>query len=190
MVVLILLIFVFNFSKVLATYNSDSLSADKSLPMGSALPVTNEENSKMESEFCQNRLSMVKASPEDNSKKVMMPHMDHEPRHGGQFFMAANRHYHLEGVYSKECGFELYLYDEYTQPIKSGSFQGFIKVTQSFADEETWESSLFLIPSANQNKLTSFELQLEPDDLGNTGKVSIELYLKFPGNQEPDYYNF
>ncbi len=71
MVALILLIFVFNFSKILATYNSDSLSVDKSLPMKSALPVTNEENSKMESEFCQNCSSMVKASPEDNSKKVM-----------------------------------------------------------------------------------------------------------------------
>ena len=187
----ILLIFIFNFAKVLATYNTDTLATNKSLSVEQFQSVVNTTTSKAESEFCQNRSSNIKAqSNVNNSQDMTMPHMDHEPRHGGHFFMAANRHYHLEGVYSKECGFELYLYDEYTRPIKSGLFQAFIKVTQTFVEDETWDSYLFLIPSENQEKLSSFELQLEPDDSGNTGEVSIALYLKFPGNQEPDYYNF
>ncbi|MCU7939518.1 MAG: hypothetical protein KZQ64_13010 [gamma proteobacterium symbiont of Bathyaustriella thionipta] len=187
----ILLIFIFNFTKVLAVYNNDSLTLDINSPIEQVRTVTNTTPSKIESEFCQNRSLEVKGTSDENtSQDMIMPHMDHEPRHGGQFFMAANRHYHVEGVYSTECGFELYLYDEYTRPIKSASFQALIKVTQSFAEDETWESSLFLVPSENQQKLTSFELQLEPDDSGNTGEIAIELYLKFPGNQEPDYYNF
>ncbi|NOQ79269.1 MAG: hypothetical protein GQ546_07695 [Gammaproteobacteria bacterium] len=187
----ILLIFIFNFTKVLATYNTDTLAIDKNSPMEKVQSVVNTTTSKTESEFCQNRSLEVKAQPNvNNSQDMTMPHMDHEPRHGGQFFMAANRHYHIEGVYSKECGFELYLYDEYTRPMKSGLFQAFIKVTQSFVDEESWDTYLFLVPSENQERLNSFELQLDPDDSGNTGEVSIALYLKFPGNQKHEFYNF
>ncbi|MEJ1392592.1 MAG: hypothetical protein RPU64_00080 [Candidatus Sedimenticola sp. (ex Thyasira tokunagai)] len=190
MVTAVLLIFTFNFSKVLATYGNNTLAADNQLSENNIQSFTLESTSKIESEFCKNRSSQEKILPEENNKKTMLPHMDHNPRHGGQFFMAANKHYHLEGVYSMECGFELYLYDEFTRPINPDVFQAFIKVNQIFSDEQRWESHLFLTATPDQQKLTSYKLQLESDDNGDTGKVSIDLYLKYPGNQEPDIYNF
>ena len=44
-------------------------------------------------------------------------HEDHEPKHGGTFFMAMNNHHHLEGVLEAPGIFRLYLYDSYTQPL-------------------------------------------------------------------------
>lgn len=56
------------------------------------------------------------------------PHMDHNPKHGGVFFMASNRQYHLEGVYLGSGAVKIYLYDEYTRPIPAAQIQGTVEL--------------------------------------------------------------
>ncbi len=58
-------------------------------------------------------MDMEKKSGGTASKK--MAHMDHDSRHGGEFFMSSNKLHHVEGVYSAKCGFQLYTYNEYTE---------------------------------------------------------------------------
>jgi hypothetical protein len=56
------------------------------------------------------------------------PHMDHEPKHGGVFFMAPDGSHHLEGVLRADGTFKVYLFDEYTRPIPGTGFTGWMTI--------------------------------------------------------------
>jgi len=48
---------------------------------------------------------------------VQSTHANHNPRHGGLFFMAPDLWHHLEGTYQSDEIFRAYLYDDYTKPL-------------------------------------------------------------------------
>ena len=54
--------------------------------------------------------------------------MDHQPEHGGVFFMAPDRTHHLEGVLLPAGTFKVYLYDDYTRPIPAKGFEAVMQV--------------------------------------------------------------
>ena len=114
---------------------------------------------------------------------MKMAHMDHESKLGGVFFMAPNKMHHLEATYSKECGFQLYLYNAFTRPINVNRFLAFLKVTGEIDGEED-ELTLFLEPNKSQ---TSLQNDLE---VNLSSSFEIELHLKFSESEEVELFNF
>src|SRR2546430_14246421 len=50
-------------------------------------------------------------------KYTQRAHGNHNPQHGGQFFMAADNWHHLQGTYLPAGGFRPHLYDAFSQPL-------------------------------------------------------------------------
>ena len=114
---------------------------------------------------------------------MKMAHMDHESKLGGVFFMAPNKMHHLEATYSKECGFQLYLYNAFTRPINVNRFRAFIKVVGEVDGEED-EFIRFLEPNKPHTTMQNLL------DVNLTASFEIELHLKFPESEEVELFNF
>ena len=110
-------------------------------------------------------------------------HADHEVKMGGVLFMAPNEMHHVEGVYSRKCGFQLFIYNAFTKPIHVGRFRAFIKLIGE-VDEEEVERILFLRPNQKGNVLHT--------TIGHGMKVpcEVELYVKFPEGDKVEVFNF
>jgi len=101
-----------------------------------------------------------------------MPHMDHEPKHGGVFFMAPDRAHHLEGVLLPAGTFKVYLYDEYTQPVPAN---GFAAVMQLEGSGEA--PKLQLHPDASDGTLAINDLPVA------SFPVEFTVWITFPGRR-------
>src|SRR6185503_19650959 len=50
-------------------------------------------------------------------KRTLRPHGNHNPQHGGQFFMAPDNFHHVEGTLPRDRLFRLHLYDDYARVL-------------------------------------------------------------------------
>jgi hypothetical protein len=57
------------------------------------------------------------------ARYALRPHGDHNPKHGGQFFMAPNN-WHVEVTHPATALFRLYVYDDYSRPFVPAGFSG------------------------------------------------------------------
>ena len=84
-------------------------------------------------------------------KYTQRPHGNHNPQHGGLFFMAPDNWHHLEGTFPQARLVRIYLYDDYTKPLprdQMKSVQGRI-ITTSGKGGAARETSFPLVQSRN-----------------------------------------
>jgi hypothetical protein len=112
-------------------------------------------------------------------------HQDHEPKHGGVFFMAMNYHNHVEGVLEPPGVFRVYVYDDHTLPLAKD------KIKQV-------SGRLFL---GESDEAPEIPLELSRDGLtleatlpaGTNVPVTLTLLMRFPGmkaDARPELFTF
>ncbi len=83
-------------------------------------------------------------------------HMDHNPLHGGQFFMAANNYHHLEGALPRAGEFRLYIYDDFKQPVDPRNFGGDVVFEAWNEETEDWDETRYpMAPEIGRDYLIS-----------------------------------
>ena len=88
-------------------------------------------------------------------KRTVRPHGDHNPRHGGLFFMAPDSSHHLEGAYPRERVFRLYVYDDSTKPLPEDRMR---LVKGRVVTNETWDPA-----TRETREISAFPLRLSRD---------------------------
>jgi len=117
--------------------------------------------------------------------RTLRAHGNHNPQHGGQFFMAPDNWHHLEGVHPSARLFRLFVYDDYGRPLASAKVKDIearVVTKENFdaATRKTTEISAFPL-KAPRNR-AYLEARIDPSTL----PAEMTAKVRF-GNDQPEY---
>jgi hypothetical protein len=118
-------------------------------------------------------------------RRTLRAHGNHNPQHGGQFFMAPDNWHHLEGVHPSARVFRLYVYDDYGRPLASAKvkdIQARVVTKETFepATRKTTEVSAFALKAPRNRPY--LEARIDPSTL----PAEMTAKVKF-GDDQPEY---
>src|SRR5262245_31641843 len=113
------------------------------------------------------------------------PHGDHNPRHGGLFFMAEDKWHHLEGTYPRGGPFRVFFYDDFTRPMPVKGFTATVAVV----DKDDKEIATFpLKPGRETNTLEApITGAGSPTE---AAPVKLNLRVQFDPKEKSALFNF
>ncbi len=109
------------------------------------------------------------------------PHQDHNPKHGGMFFMAPDNWHHLEGTYPEGGVFRAYLFNNFSEPMNAKDFKGRAVLKEVFDTETKQTRELVAYPLLASADGAYLEAYVGSDTLPReiTAKVQFERNGKF-----------
>jgi hypothetical protein len=122
-------------------------------------------------------------------QRALRPHGNHNPRHGGQFFMAPDNWHHLEGAYPTARSFRLYIYDDYGRPLAADKLRNVrarVVTKESFdpATRKTNEISAFPLRVARNRGYLEARVDTTTLPAEMTAKV------RFDGDSDEHRFDF
>ncbi len=125
------------------------------------------------------------------------PHGDHNPRHGGQFFMADDSWHHLEGTWVRPNILRVYFYNDMTQPLAVTGFSA--SAAKSDANGNDVAAAVALKPGRTNDRNTlevampgaklpanlALRVKFKPDDKERVFDFTFGDYSKEPGAAAP-----
>lgn len=115
-------------------------------------------------------------------------HVDHNPKHGGQFFMAPNKFHHLEGVMASATEFRVYFYNNYTKPISAVPFKEGSKMEVQPVGPDGRETGTPLQLAVTADPPGAFLSAAIPSEMKLP--LYFTTWLMFPNQKDPDLFNF
>lgn len=123
----------------------------------------------------------------DGSAKIKdyerRPHGDHNPRHGGQFFMADDSWHHLEGTWVRPNILRVYFYNDMTQPLAVTGFSA--SAAKSNANGKENAAPVSLKPGRTVDRNT-----LEVAMPGAALPAEFTVHVKFKPDDKERVFNF
>jgi Cu/Ag efflux protein CusF len=111
------------------------------------------------------------------------PHGDHNPRHGGQFFMDEDNWHHLEGTWVRPNIFRVYFYNDMTQPLAVSGFSARVAKSDANGNDIGAPVPLKAGQKADRNTL---ELPMP----GETMPAKFTLRVKFKPEDKERVFDF
>jgi hypothetical protein len=121
---------------------------------------------------------------QDQPRIQEKPHSNHNPQHGGVFFMALDNQHHLEGVLLEPGIFKVYLYDAFTKPLSAADVQQASGSVQVGDSENAPRIPLAMGKDGRTLEAAIKELKLP---------VTITLWLRFRNSNQqvkPEVFTF
>ncbi len=110
------------------------------------------------------------------------PHGDHNPRHGGLFFMAADQWHHIEGTLAEPNVFRVFFYNDMTQPLAADAFTG--RVVTADANATPVGTPVPLKSGSGAANILEAPI---PD---GAPPLNLKLFLKFNPNDKEQVFDF
>ena len=117
--------------------------------------------------------------------RTLRPHGNHNPQHGGQFFMAPDTWHHLEGTLPRARTFRLHVYDDYarTLPKKDlGVVRGRVVTREQFDAATRTTTELAFFPLRPSKDGTALEATIDAATL--PAALAVKVQFKADG---PEY---
>ena len=113
-------------------------------------------------------------------------HGDHNPRHGGQFFMATDAWHHIEGTYPQSGLMRMFFYDNFTKPLalKGLGMSGSV-VIRDKADKE-----IATLPLAIGRNGSTMEATVPPVNAALPLRATVKMKFSATMAEQPFDFTF